>query len=502
MTNETEQRRIKSMIPPNADDVRSPIRPWLVALLISLVALTLLIVAQLPAGPVVRASTVNLDQTALSTRGQVIAPPDANRPVVLTPRVYAPVVLRYFDQTIPPYGVQQYNSLSAANGLTRAVESRVSWIRVPLYWDSIEPVNTTPANYNWAALDASLQNGRNAGMHIILTLSNNPAWAAARYNGPVTNTADLQQFIGAAVARYPDVTYWEIYNEPDDPIRFGADTTVYANMLQALYPVIKAANSNAQVVFGGLALDFFPEDGGNFNKTFLQQVLAACSGPCFDLANFHYYPVFRKRWEPYGRDIIGKANYVRQVLAQYNYVRPVINTETGWPEVLGGAEIMARWVPKTFVRTQAAGLPFAIWYSLVDADASNPGLLDSTMTPRPAYYAFSAMTAILAPARYVRAIPSSETGSTFIEGYQFIEPSTVSGKRLDVYWYDCTSMVVYQIAPTDCSNTAPLKIPASRIARIDKSGASTIVNDADDGKSDGLVTLTVSSSPIYIDYQP
>jgi hypothetical protein len=273
-------------------------------------------------------------------------------------------------------------------------------------------------------------------------------------------------------------------------------------MLQALYPVIKAANSNAQVVFGGLALDFFPEDGGSFNKTFLQQVLTACSGPCFDLANFHYYPVFRKRWEPYGRDMIGKTNYVRQVLAQYNYVRPVINTETGWPEVLGGPDIMARWVPKAFVRTQAAGLPVAIWYSMIDADASNPGLLDGTMTPRPAYYAFRAMTALLMPARYVRTIPSSETGSTFIEGYQFIEPSSVNPKRLDVYWYDCTSMVVYQIAPTDCSNTAPLKISASHIAKIDKFGVSTIVNDADDGKSDGLVTLTVSSSPIYIDYQP
>lgn len=403
---------------------------------------------------------------------------------------------------VPRAGIQMYGALSSATGFTRVVESGAGLVRFQVHWTNIEPTNTTPDAYNWGGLDNSIQSAADANVQVIFTIETNPSWASGVVNGPVNNLADLQEFVSAAVTRYPCVEYWEFYNEPDEVGRFGLNGAAYAEMLQAVYPVVKAANPNANVVMGGLALDWFIEDGGPFSRTFLDDVITHCAGQCFDLANFHYYPVWRPRWEEYGRDIIGKANYVRQILASHNFTRTVINTETGWAAASwwGSPELQARYVPKAFARGLAGGLPITIWYAMLDMDSSNPGLLDSTMAPRPAYTATRTWVAAMRYARYERTIPASETGTPQIEAYQFSVPAGTGRKRMDIYWYECPTMNAIQ--PVDCDNVAPLKIQATSVARIDKLGLRVVVNDTDDGYRDGYVTLGVLSSPIYVDYQP
>ncbi len=420
-------------------------------------------------------------------------------------RVFLPLAMHDYDATLPPFAIQMYGGISASNGFTRVVESGARWVRLPVLWSSIEPFNTTPENYNWAAVDASVQTATSSDVHLILTIDYNPSWAAAQQSGPVYNPADLQELVGALVARYPQVEYWEFYNEPDGLNRFANNGAGYAAMLQSVYPVVKAANSNAKVVMGGLAMDWFTEDGGPFDSGFLVDVLSNCAGVCFDVANFHYYPAFRHVWEAYGHDIIGKATYMRQVLAAHGFDRPLINTEAGWPagSVWGSPELQARYVTKVYVRGFAAGLPLTNWYALTDADSSSPGLLAPGLTPRPAFMAYQTLTSLMSRARFVRAISSTVTGSAQIEGYEFSVPGSGSRKRLDVYWYDCPSMYVVGL-PSDCGEVAPLDIGASQIAVIDKLGVRLILNDADDGLLDGRIALPggVGSSPIYIDYQP
>ena len=423
--------------------------------------------------------------------------------------VCLPVVMRDYDPVPPLFSVLMYGSIDASTGFTRVVEAGARWIRFPVEWAGVEPVK---GSYNWDSLDASIQTMVVSDVHPIATILSNPDWAAARPNGPVTNTADLQEFVGAAVARYPQVTYWEFYNEPDGKKSFGLNGAGYAAVLQAIYPAVKSANPDAKVVLGGLALDWFMQDGGGgpFDKDFLPTVLSHCASPCFDVANFHYYPAFRPVWEPYGHDIIGKATYVRQVLTAYGYNRPVINTEVGWPSAStwGSPELEARYVPKAYVRGFAAGLPVVSWYALVDTDSSNPGLLGPGLTPRSAFTAYKTLTFLLVGARYVRAIPPSETGSARIEGYEFSVPGLGGRKRVDAYWYDCPSMSDSSLyvngLPVDCSTTAPLTVNAAQIAQIDKLGAKVILNDGNDGWLDGWVNIPggVGSSPIYIDYAP
>jgi hypothetical protein len=373
-------------------------------------------------------------------------------------------------------------------------------VRIPAWWAWIEPINTTPDQYNWAVLDPYVQAATASDVRLILTIEDNPAWAAATPGGPVNNLADLQEFVAVLVARYPQVEYWELYNEPDAYGRYGGKAGEYAQMLQAVYPVIKSANPRANVVLGGLALDWF--QSGFFDPAFLTTTLTTCAGAsCFDVMNFHYYPPFRHVWEPYGRDIVGKTNFVRQILATHGYSQPVISTESSWASGAqwGTPELQARYVPKLYARSYAADLSVSSWFALLDADLSESGLLGLGLTPRPAYYVYQTMATIMNGARYVRAIPSAETGSVRIEGYEFTVPGPSEDERLDLYWYDCPLMVNPGKLPVECEDTLPLNLQASRVAMTDKLGSTVVVND-DDG--DGRVTVVVGSSPIYLDYNP
>ena len=430
--------------------------------------------------------------------------------VSYTNSVFIPSIARNYGGPAGPFAVQLYGSISASSGFTHAAAAGAPWIRFPVRWSEIEPGNTIPPDYNWGALDASIQEAMAAGMQLVLTIESNPTWAAALSSGPVYNLDDLKEFVGAVVARYPDVTYWEMYNEPDNVLgAFGNQGAAYAAMLNAVYPVIDSANPAALVVMGGVAMDWFEDQNGTFDREFVDDVLRACIKPCFDVANFHYYPVFRGKWEQYGRDIIGKATYLRQRLALYGYDRPVINTETGWTysDVWGSPALQARYVPKTYVRGIAADLAIISWYAMLDADPSLPGLLGGSypsFTLRPSYQAFQRLISLLGRARYVRALSVTETDSPFIEGYVFSVPWLPTAKRIDVVWFDCPSLQVdTPDLPVDCSNSALYSIPVSQIGIMDHlTGALMFRTDGDDGEFDGRVTISVNTNPIYIDYDP
>jgi hypothetical protein len=447
---------------------------------------------------------------------------ESGRPVVAADVVHGTVVLTYTSylpylasndasNMYGPWAVQLYDRLDVGTGFDAAIAAGVHWMRLRVSWFDIEPFNTTPANYQWATLDSSIQAAQRAGITLIVTVEGNPSWAAATLQGPVNNLNDFKEFVGALAQRYSYVSYWEIYNEPDNINNFGGKGAVYAAQLNAAYTAIKAANPQAQIVMGGIALDWFEDEGGAFDRNFLNDMLAACAQPCFDIANFHYYPVFRANWEVYGRDIIGKANGFRQLLAARGYSRPMVSTETGWgsTSVWGGQDAQGRYVPKTLVRSMAAGLLTASWYAMLDADSNLPGLLGGdypNFQERPAYHAMQVMYQELHAARYQRALNSAETaGVPNLEGYVFTNYAGAHGtERVDVVWYDCPGLIVGTgKLPVDCLNAAPYTVSAAQIGVVNHAtGITQIYTDAGDGTTDGKVTLTVNRAPIYIHYQP
>lgn len=440
-------------------------------------------------------------------------------------QIYMPALVNNYESGPPlPFGVQMYGTITHSTGLTWVTGMGGSWIRVPFSWSSVEPTNVTPTLYNWTWMDRQVKAVRGQGIELLFTLAGNPDWAAQYPMGPVTDTADLLEFIGAAVERYdgdgiddapgsPVVTYWEFYNEPDCTSEwhaehggygfFGYHGDEYAALLEAVYPVVKAASPRAQVVFGGIANDYFVAQGGIFDPDFLDDVLSNCSGPCFDVMNLHYYPFYRHRWETYGKDVLGKTNYITAKLATYGFERPIIVSETSWPAATnwGSIEQNARYVPILYTRGLAGGLVTVIWWSLYDMDSSYSGLMAAGLVPRDSYYAFKTLTEQLGQARFVRALTEAETGGGDIEGYVFNVWGASGRERRDVIWLDCPTLRLSP--PQDCPGSSQLMtVAASEVMVTQVDSAKSIVTDGDDGQPDGRVTLTIGPAPIYVDYTP
>jgi Cellulase (glycosyl hydrolase family 5) len=462
-----------------------------------------------------------LTAAAVSTAGRSGVQGQSFRPDPAPPLPYTtslPLVMR---QQIPAnnvFGVQMYgklNSPSAELGLAQA--AGVSWARWPFMWKSIEPDNTTPNNYYWATTDAVFTAAKAAGLNIIATVWGNPTWAATYQSGPIdrTDIGQFAEFIAAVVERYdgdgqndapgsPVVNYFELYNEPDggDPVRalyghgywghFGAD---YAEMLCAVYPAAKAASPNAKIVLGGIAHEWFTEDGGPFVKTFVDDVLAAGGGDCLDALAFHYYPPYELVWKDWGPGLSGKANYLRDKLNSHGLNNlPLLVTEAGlhsnadprWPS---SPEMQAGYVIKLFTQTIASHIPTMIWFcwtDLPDYWAAN-GLLDLNRQPKLAYDAFKVARGKLGPAAFQRRLSDSETGSSDVEAYLF--HSTLG--PLYVTWVNLK----------DTTRQVRLPGKTARVGGLVDETLFTLL-DADDGIADGFITVTAGFRPIYVNVTP
>jgi hypothetical protein len=231
------------------------------------------------------------------------------------------------------------------------IESGASWVRLGISWSAVEPENTTPANYSWSHTDTVAKLASEQCWPVIFMLSGNPGWASTLPEGPLDKTSldELEEFMGALAERYdgdgiddapgsPIVLYFEMYNEPDAGAsganeRWGLYGDLYASMLKAVYPAVKQANPKAQVVFGGIAFDFFTDSPqpGPFVRHFFDDVLDSGGGAYFDVMNYHFYPLFGWNWtKQYPKDgpgLVEKAEAVRAVMRKYNVDKPLIITE-------------------------------------------------------------------------------------------------------------------------------------------------------------------------------
>ena len=88
---------------------------------------------------------------------------------------------------------------------------------------------------------------------------------------------------------------------------------------------MKAADPYAKLVMGGLAYDNFQEQGGPFNRAFLDGFLDAGGGQYMDVFNFHYY-VQNANW----CSLSAKLAELRAKLASHHVEVPIISTETGF----------------------------------------------------------------------------------------------------------------------------------------------------------------------------
>ncbi len=431
------------------------------------------------------------------------------------PPIYLPLGLRQagpakpFGDRSPVFGLQL--SEMRYHDPVLVDESRevgAYYWRAFIFWDEIEPQRSQPPSYDWSRYDALFGRASDRGLRIIAEISGNPSWAADYPGGPPHDLDTLARFAAAAVERYDGdgvddapggirIREWELYNEPDnaDPEialqgrgwgywgHRGAD---YARMLRRVYPVIKLANPEARVILGGLAHDAFLPDNGPFDPDFLDDLLAAGGGPYFDVMNFHYYPPFAPAYAEHGVDVLGKAAFIRKKLQSYGLDKPMMVTEAGmWsaaepPYPPATPEDQLRYVAKLYTRILAGGIETAIWFQYDDiwgVDDPARGLVDGDLLRKPSWNAYR-----LASAELAGAIPERPARDPVAAG--------------EVYWFRQGEDRL-AVAWTEAGQ-ASLNIRAPEVEWVHALGNRRRLQDAADGRSDGMTRVPYGADPVFI----
>jgi hypothetical protein len=416
--------------------------------------------------------------------------------------IYLPIV-----STAPPglpdrpgfagtiFGVE-VPKISSQSGFQQVVESGASFTRLNgLRWADVEPVE---GERQWSAaadIEQQLRTAAEHGIRVVLVVRQTPDWAqkvAGASCGPIRadKFAAFASFMFDLVARYSAapyyVRYWEIYNEPD--IEAEAGTRIggsanpigcwgeqddpyygggyYADLLKVIYPRIKQADPEAQVLFGGLLLACNPETGGCWSdhaslaSKFFEGALQNGAGAYFDGVSFHSYDYFHagaeygysnmnwnSYWNTTGPTLIAKARFLRDLMAAYQVSgKYLMNTETallcGSATDLPGSpgceedsaspyeRNKAYYVVQSYAAALGEGLAANIWYNL--KGWRNSGLLYSDHSPRPAYVALKFARATLGDVTFVGPLEDQDIGGARnVTGYKFRRPD---GRQLWTIW--------------------------------------------------------------------
>jgi hypothetical protein len=425
----------------------------------------------------------------------------------------------------PIFGAQFMGNTSA---LGQAQVLGVYWIRTYLGWDNIEPLDTDPPTYNWGYYDAFLSSLATSDREVIVTIFHNPGWAATNMDGPIDKPGGLAafgQFVGALVERYdgdgvddapgsPQIRYWEFYNEPDAADRWAGHGADYAAMLKTVYPAAHAADPTAQVVFGGLAYDWWlPEcpPGTCWDQDFLSTVINNASGsqyPYFDVLNYHFYNRLAGKWNP--PNVVGKLKHLlsNQVPVGLRTM-PVLVTEYGEPfsgesqtpayshqiasryAVQGTTQLLAQpaWGVSTIIGS--------IWFTLEYYNESPRrwGLLQPDLSLSDEGRAFQTTTRELADASFLQQMSISG-----VEGYSF-QASGWPGTKFVLWATDFnvnvsfSAALVRQVQMT-CSSTAG---PCTWSERFVADGSA---DDRDHNPHNNAVLLSISQDPTFVQLLP
>jgi len=275
-------------------------------------------------------------------------------------------------------------------------EAGVGFVRMDFLWSDLEP---REGQFDFTKYDNLVAILAEHGLGILGLLHYNPAWRHGPWNA-APDPAAYERYAHAVVQHFKGaVAYWEIWNEPDHPTYWQPqdELQAYCKLLKRIYPVIKALDSQCQVLMGGLA---------NVQSPNLERLYELAGGKSFDIVNIHPFV------SPLADDAIGllrrMVDDTRATMQRHgDGTKPIWITEIGCP---GSSENSTWWLGQCPTETQQAEWTMAVstealqwnnvekifWAFFRDTrvhfkDAVDYfGLVRHDFTPKPAYAAYQA----------------------------------------------------------------------------------------------------------------
>jgi hypothetical protein len=296
-------------------------------------------------------------------------------------------------------------------------------VRFDLAWSTV--MAGGPNSYNWTEMDAEILGIVSRGMEPLAILLTTPEWARLAGSTsnmcPPVNMNDCANFLRVAALRYPQIHYWEIWNEPNI-IEFWQpkpDAVKYTALLKAAYKAIKAVNPLAVVLTAGTAPA--GSNGTNISPIdFLKQIYNNGGGGSFDGVSHHPYcfdaagcPNFYASWSAWSQMNDTNPSLRSLMVSHGDGAKKIWVTEFGSPTGGGAKSVteaqqaqMVTDVYKLFRSYSWAGSFFA-WFKDRDMCVTSDvllgnlecyfGLIRYDGTNKPGYNAFVAAGAYATP---------------------------------------------------------------------------------------------------------
>ena len=179
------------------------------------------------------------------------------RLLIVVAAVFAILAASASASTSIRYGVQDDAWLRYGPGTLNARLDRlqslgVDLVRINVLWSDVE---RSEGHYRWNAYDSILKGLHKRGIDPVLTLVSTPSWANGGQgtNWAPTNGTAFADFATAAAHRYPYVTRWLIWNEPNQRrwLRPTSPSIYVKRLLNPAYKAIHAVLPHA-LVGGGV----------------------------------------------------------------------------------------------------------------------------------------------------------------------------------------------------------------------------------------------------------
>ncbi|MCB0077010.1 MAG: cellulase family glycosylhydrolase [Anaerolineales bacterium] len=361
----------------------------------------------------------------------------------VSPPLYLPLVANGEPWANPLSAETWGERLNNPTFRERVRELEMRWIRLyGLWWVDVQPEED--GAYHWdnsrtEEFENALIAAQTLGLEPSVIIQHSPRWATIY---PTSCAAirtdkldDFAQFITAVVERYKEPPFnvhsWELFNEPDvDPGLVGVDSGFgcwgeigdpyyggerFGEMLNVVAPAIRAADPQAQIIFGGLLLNtpITTDPDLGHPERFLEGVLLSGAAQSFDILAYHAHNTFYSAnanyggvgysgaWDDWGGMTKGKPAFLRSVMAQYGVDKPLWMNEgalrcpTHRPYCTGDISVFlntqSKYLLREIARTMSTGVERFSWYTLHYNGWDQSGLLDTGGEKRPAFKAFEAL---------------------------------------------------------------------------------------------------------------
>ena len=214
------------------------------------------------------------------------------------------------------------------------------WIVEYFLWAAHEPQRGV---YDWSHADLVIDHAVNQGLTVIARLGYVPEWARPPRTNHLyldaTGYDDFARFAAGFAERFQGrVKQIIIWNEPNLSQEWGfrpVDPAGYAELLCRVYPAVKAANPDIQILAGALAPTLAPpgSEWGMNDLDYLQQMYDAGAAPCFDILAAHAYGWTFSPDDPPSVDAVNfrRVELLREIMVRNgDEAKHVMITEGGW----------------------------------------------------------------------------------------------------------------------------------------------------------------------------